>query len=71
STDVGGIPEMIEDKKTGLLVKPADALTLADNIKLLMENKILRLKLSGNSQKKVKTEFSLKKMIEETKKNYV
>lgn len=71
STNVGGIPEMIEHKKTGLLVKPAEARELAEKIKLLIENKALRQKLGTSTQEKVKTEFSLEKMVEATKKIYL
>lgn len=36
ATDVGGIPEMIEDGRTGLLVPPRDARALADSISRLL-----------------------------------
>ena len=70
STGVGGIAEMIEHKKTGLIVKPADARALAENIKFLINNKTLRAELGARAREKVKTDFSLEKMIEATKKIY-
>lgn len=70
STNVGGIPEMIEHKKTGLLVKPADPKDLAEKIKTLLNNKTLRQELGARAQARAATEFSLGKMIEATKKIY-
>ncbi|MDP2709131.1 MAG: glycosyltransferase family 4 protein [bacterium] len=70
STNAGGIPEMIEHEKTGLLSKPADAKALAENIKLLINNKNLRAELAAPAREKAKTEFSLKKMAEAVKKVY-
>lgn len=70
STDTGGIPEMMQDKKTGLFVKPADAEDLAEKIKTLLNNKNLTTELGANARVKAAAEFGLKKMIEETKKIY-
>ena len=70
TTAVGGIPEMIEDKKTGLLAKPADAQGLTEKIKTLLNNKALAQEFGQRAKEKAITEFSLEKMIEETKKTY-
>ncbi len=70
STNVGGLPEMIENNKTGLLSKPAKARDLAEKIKLLIDNKTLRQELGMCAEEKVKAEFSLEKMVEETKNIY-
>ncbi|MDO8667571.1 MAG: glycosyltransferase family 4 protein [bacterium] len=67
TTDVGGIPEMIEDKKTGLLVGPADPNDLAENIKTLLNNKTLATELGRRAQEIASAEFGLEKMIEATK----
>jgi len=71
TTAVGGIPEMIEDKKTGLLAKPADAQGLTEKIKTLLNNKALAQEFGQRAKEKAITEFSLEKMIEATKKNYL
>ncbi len=71
STRVGGIPEMIEHKKTGLLVKPADALSLAKDIKLLIKDKTLRAELGARAEEKVQSEFGLEKMVNQTKTLYL
>ncbi len=67
STSVGGIPEMIENNKTGLLVKPADPNDLAEKINTLLINKTLGEELGQRAQVKASVEFGLEKMIEETK----
>jgi len=71
STRVGGIPEMIENKKNGLLVESQNADDLAEKIKILINNKTDQEKYSANAKTKVAEEFSLEKMIAETKKLYL
>jgi glycosyltransferase involved in cell wall biosynthesis len=44
ATRVGGIPDLIEDNENGFLVSPHNPQELAQKIKILMENKELRLK---------------------------
>lgn len=44
-TDVAGIPEVIEDAKTGLLVQPADAVAMAQAIEALVSDEELRQRL--------------------------
>lgn len=60
ATNVGGIPELIENGKEGILVPPEDSKALARAINNLLENKELREKLSQAAYKKVKKEFSIK-----------
>jgi len=71
TTDVGGIPEMIENEKTGLLAKPINAQNLADNLQKLIVDKNLAAELSKNAKQIVNQNFSLEKMISETKKTYL
>ncbi len=49
ATNVGGLPEMIQDYKTGLLCKPKNPKELAKKVSLLLENKSLRLELAKNA----------------------
>src|SRR5512133_751633 len=42
STRVSGIPELVEDERTGLLVEPRDAAQLADAIQRLLADPALR-----------------------------
>jgi len=69
TTNVGGIPEIISDQN-GLLVKPADPKALAEALISLLENKNLAKQLASQAKIDVEQKFSLKKMVEETKKVY-
>ena len=65
-TTVGGIPEIIENEKTGLLVPPKDARKLADAILDLLANaeKAENLALAGH--RKAMDKFTADRMIEGT-----
>ena len=47
STTVGGIPELIEDGRTGLLVRPADSIELGRALSRLIAEPDLRRRLAG------------------------
>jgi glycosyltransferase involved in cell wall biosynthesis len=70
TTNVGGIPEMIIDKKTGLLVKPTKAQDLANALEKIISDKNLATELGKNAKQTANQNFSLEKMISETKKIY-
>ncbi len=70
STNVGGIPEMITDKKTGLLVEPAKFAELAEKIKRLVNDRSLGRQLGRQARLDVIEKFNLTSMIKETKKLY-
>jgi len=61
STQVSGIPELIEDGKTGLLVPPEDEVALAEAIARLLNDEPLRTKLGQAGRVKVTTEFEINK----------
>ena len=50
ATSVGGVPELIEDGKTGWLVPPRDAEALASRLRSLLCNPELRL-THGNGRR--------------------
>ncbi|MEK7165035.1 MAG: glycosyltransferase family 4 protein [Patescibacteria group bacterium] len=62
ATNVGGIPEIIKDGQTGLLVPPKNPEKLAAAIGRLIDDPGLRNKLATNARKKVK-KYSLSKML--------
>lgn len=64
ATNVGGIPEIIEDGKTGFLVPPKNPNALAQALTRLQNDSPIRTLLAENIQKKVSKEFSFKLMIE-------
>lgn len=57
---IGGIPEQIEDGKTGLLFDMGNASELGKKMKLLSENPSMRLELGRAARKKLEAEYSLK-----------
>lgn len=70
ATAVGGIPEVIENNVTGLLVKPRSPSEISHAIKTLLEDKELAEKLASNLHEKVLMEFSPQRMLDETRKIY-
>jgi glycosyltransferase involved in cell wall biosynthesis len=58
ASDTGGIPEVIEDGVSGLLVKTGDAHELAEKIIRLLKDKDLRDSLGFNARKRIKIMYS-------------
>jgi glycosyltransferase involved in cell wall biosynthesis len=58
ATTVGGLPELVENGHTGLLVPPRDEQALADALIRLLRDKDLRHQLGTNGKRKVETELS-------------
>ncbi len=54
STNVGGLSEIIEHNRTGLLVPPANSKALANSIRLLLDNRQLAERLAKNAEEKVR-----------------
>jgi teichuronic acid biosynthesis glycosyltransferase TuaC len=52
ATDIGGIKEVVEDGKTGMLVKPRSPEALAKKMSLLLHDSVLRTKLISGAYKK-------------------
>ena len=69
SSKLGGIPDVVTDKKTGLLVKPEDEEALTDAIIFLLENEDIARKMGNNGKRKVE-EYSWKKIAEKTEEVY-
>jgi len=58
STDSGGIPELVHDNQTGLLVKRDDAKSLSGAISKLLDDKNLAKKLGQSAQNNVLSSFT-------------
>jgi glycosyltransferase involved in cell wall biosynthesis len=67
ASNIGGIPEVIENGKTGLLVRPGNADELSSAIKKLFHGSELRNNLVRIGPKIVQERFSLNKMLDQTK----
>jgi glycosyltransferase involved in cell wall biosynthesis len=64
STKISGIPELIIDNESGLIVEPSDSEALADAIRQLIEDDKLRKKVVMGAVAKVTTTFSLSGNVE-------
>ncbi|MBI4919699.1 glycosyltransferase family 4 protein [Candidatus Azambacteria bacterium] len=63
ATNIAGIPETIENEKSGLLVEPADSNALANAIEKIMTHPSLAQKCAKNAHLTVKEKFDLETMI--------
>ncbi len=66
ATSTGGIPELVRDGVTGLLVPPRDPAALAGAILRLLRDPALRSRLSGAAAEFVRARGSAERMVEET-----
>lgn len=66
STDVGGISEVIQHKKNGLLAPAHDHIALADHIQTLIEEPGVGKKLTQNSRETIEENFTSEKMASKT-----
>jgi len=64
-TQVGGIPELIEDGTTGFLVPPGDPAILAQKMQLLLEDGDLRKRMGLAGRKSAERKFDLKKNVKD------
>ena len=66
ATAVGGVVDIIEDGKTGLIVPAGDPQTMAEAINNIFQNKELAQELAENGYKKVKEKYNLELMVKNT-----
>jgi glycosyltransferase involved in cell wall biosynthesis len=59
STRMSGIPELILDGETGVLVTPGDSAALSDALRRLLEDRALRAKLAQAGFERVRSHFSM------------
>jgi glycosyltransferase involved in cell wall biosynthesis len=64
ATDCGGIPEMIQDGKTGRLVAPADPAALAEGIVDMLTRVAAAKSMGIEGQSMVRKSFSIDAMVE-------
>ena len=62
ATAIGGIPEVVEDDVTGLLVPPRDAVALAAKIRALLDDPALSNRLGQAARKSIEKNYSLDAM---------
>ena len=66
ATRAGGIPEIVEDGVTGLLVPPRDARALAGAMVRALEDAALRRRLAKQGFARVRERFTVERMVAET-----
>ncbi len=67
---IGGIPELIRDGLTGLLVSPEDSRAIAEACLKLLKDKALSLRMGQAGRKLVKEKFSLETMLDKIESLY-
>lgn len=66
ATSIGGIPELIDDGSTGILVPPKEVGSLAEAIIKLLRNKELRLSMGEKGFRKLKEDMSWERIADKT-----
>lgn len=57
ATAVGGIPDFLKDTETGLFCEVNNPKSIAEKVKLLLENQELRIKIINNAKKMVEEKY--------------
>ena len=65
ATDGGGTCEILEDGKTGFLVRRSDPVEFAEKIEVLLNDKRLREEMGNRGEERIKKVFSIDKMVSE------
>ena len=64
STEVGAIPEIVDNDKTGIIVPPRDSKAFADAILKLVEDKEVRIKMGMEGRKKAERGYDWDTIVE-------
>jgi glycosyltransferase involved in cell wall biosynthesis len=59
ASDVGGIPELVEDGRTGVLVPPDDVDALVGALRRVLDDRDLRERLGAAGRQRVRSEFDV------------
>ena len=70
ASKVGGIPEVVEDKRSGLLFDAENAEKLAEKLEILIKDLDLRRRMGQNGRERVEQLFNRNKALEEHMKLY-
>ena len=66
ASEVGGLREVVEDDRTGIIVKPANATAIASAILRLAESAALRTQMGAAARARVVENYSMEKMAART-----
>jgi len=70
ATNVSGLPEFLEDGRTGLSVSPKDPLAFADAMEKLLKDEALRRAVSQAARKRIEQNFNNKTLIRDLARIY-
>ena len=66
ASNVGGISEMIKDKKTGYLFKSGDSSDLADTLARVLNSRVVNNSIRDHAKKKIYTNYNLDTIVKKT-----
>ncbi len=66
ATAVGGVIDIIENGRTGLIVSPADPAAMAEAVIKIIDDKSLAFRLAEDAYKKVQEKYGVELMVEKT-----
>jgi len=66
ATKIGGIPEIVENMKSGILVHPKNALEAERALSFLIDFKKKKEEFGNNLKEKVERDFTLEQMVADT-----
>lgn len=66
ATNVGGLPEIVDNGKTGILIPPKDVDTLCNSIKYLIQNLGDRIEMGKKGREKVLRQFTIEENVRKT-----
>lgn len=67
-SDVGGLPELVVDRESGLVVPPKDPAALAGAIMALFENPAKRRRMGEAARQRIQNDFNIETTIDKTRK---
>jgi glycosyltransferase involved in cell wall biosynthesis len=70
ATRVAGVPEMIMNEETGILISPGNIDEMAETMKRVLSNPLLKESLGEKGREHVSKEFSKTKMLDQVRKIY-
>ena len=71
ATKVGGLPEIITNEKTGLLITPANPLSLAQAMEKMSQDHDLSEKFAESNYQNIKNNFNLQNTLDKTEELYL
>lgn len=64
-SDIGPVPEIIDNNKTGIIVNPSDEVSIANAILNLAQNEKLRIEMGQNGYEKAIAKYDIKKITQD------